>query len=147
MFLRSLVILNNSVSVRILPPYSGAVKKKSLRHKLVLFQLGISKFCSRIHLITKTQWSLPYSSSISVWNFEFLVAKWVLLAKKSRGPDIFRPLQCQTRGGGDPRLPEIDASGLSQESPPPIEMPQRMKTKPIVSQVPVSFSIFAYNSN
>ena len=92
MFLRSLVILNNSVSVRILPPNSGAVKKKSLRRKLVLFQLGISKFCSRFQMITKTQRSLPYSSSISVWNFEFLVAKWVLLAKKSRGPDIFRPL-------------------------------------------------------
>ena len=38
--------------------------------------------------------SSPHSESISVLNFGFLVAKWVLLAKKPRGPDIFRPLQC-----------------------------------------------------
>ena len=41
----------------------------------------------------------------------FLVAKWVLLAKKLRRPDIFRPLQCQTRGGAGPP-PKIDAYAL-----------------------------------
>ena len=35
---------------------------------------------------------LPHSSSIPVQKFGFLVAKWVLLAKKPRGPEIFCPL-------------------------------------------------------
>ena len=67
MFLQSLVKLNDSVSVRNFAPNSREAKKKKkgLRHMLVLYQ-------SR--------------------NFEFLVAKWVLLAKKPRGPDIFCPL-------------------------------------------------------
>ena len=58
MFLRSLVKLNNSISV-----WS---KKRSL----------------------------PHSGFISVWNFGFLVAKWVILAKKPMEPNIFRPLEC-----------------------------------------------------
>ena len=37
--------------------------------------------------------------------FYALSVKWALLAKKRRGPDIFRPLQCQTRGGAAPRPP------------------------------------------
>ena len=68
MFLRSLAKLNDSISFRNLPPNSGADQK---------------------------QWSLLRSSSISVRNFGFLVAKCVLLAKKPRRPDIFCPFQCQ----------------------------------------------------
>ena len=41
--------------------------------------------------------SSPHSVSISVRNFGFLVAKWVLLAKKTRRLDILCPLQCQTQ--------------------------------------------------
>ena len=36
--------------------------------------------------------------------------KWALLAKKPWRPDIFRPHECQTRGGAAP--PEIDASDV-----------------------------------
>ena len=52
----------------------------------------------------------PHSGSISERNFRFLVAMWVLLAKKPRGRDIFQPLQCQTRQGAASCLPKIDAS-------------------------------------
>ena len=43
----------------------------------------------------------------SDWKHVFtLSAKWTLLAKKPRGPDIFRLFQCQTRGGAAPLLPQ-----------------------------------------
>ena len=50
--------------------------------------------------------SLPHSDSISVRNFGFPVAKWVFLAKKLRGPDIFCPLQCKIQGGAAPHSPQ-----------------------------------------
>ena len=59
----------------ILPPNSGEDRKKKV---FILF------------------------CSISIWIFGFLVTKWGLLAKKSRGPDIFCPLQGQTLGSTAP---------------------------------------------
>ena len=44
MFLRSLVKLNNSISVQNFSPNSGEDQKKSVRHILVLSQFGISDF-------------------------------------------------------------------------------------------------------
>ena len=79
MFLQSLFKLNNSISARNFPPKFRQIQKKK---------------------------SLPHSGFISVRNFEFLVAKWVLLARKRRQPEIFRPLLCQTRGGAAPRPPQ-----------------------------------------
>ena len=78
MILQSLVELNNSISVCIFAPkFRWRPKKRSLLH----------------------------SCSISVvWNFGF-VAKWVVLAKKTRGPDINHPFQCQTQGSAAP-LPQ-----------------------------------------
>ena len=74
MFLQSLVKLTILFQFRILLLNSGEDKKKFSLH----------------------------SGSISVRNFRFLDAKWVLLAKKPMGPDIFRPLQSQTQGRGCP---------------------------------------------
>ena len=42
--------------------------------------------------------SSPHFGSISVWNLGFLVVKWVLLAKKLRGPDIFSPFSVKPEG-------------------------------------------------
>ena len=62
-------------------------------------------FVPKLRVRPKKKKSLPHYGSISVRNFgsslclESLRAKWALLAKKPRGPDVFRPLQCQTRGG------------------------------------------------
>ena len=61
MFLRSLVKLNNSVS--------------------------FWNFAPKIQVKTKKRFS-PHSASISVRNFGFLIAKWILLAEKLRGPDF-----------------------------------------------------------
>ena len=105
MFLRSLVKLNLFQS-GILLPNSGADQKKGLRRKLVLFHPRIFKFRPQIQLNTKTNRSSPHSGSISDRNYGFLVAKYVLLSKKPRGPDIFRPLQCQTRGGATTLPPQ-----------------------------------------
>ena len=58
---------------------------------IILFQSGILTPNSGKDQKTR---SSPHSGSISVLNIGFLVAKWVLLARKPRGPDIFRPLQC-----------------------------------------------------
>ena len=76
MFLRSLVELNNSISVRnfgILPPNSDEdqTKEKGLRRIPVLSQSGISDF------LLPSGYYLP----------------------KNEGPDVFRPLQSQTQGG------------------------------------------------
>ena len=42
---------------------------------------------------------LVLSQSVISGHLYILSAKWALLAKKPRGPDVFRPIQCQTRGG------------------------------------------------
>ena len=82
MFLQSLLELSNSSSsVRNFAPKfrRRPIKKfkKSLRRSLVLSQSGILISCCQV----------------------------VLLARKPRGPEIFRPLQCYTRGGAAPRPP------------------------------------------
>ena len=90
MFLRSLFKLNNSISF-----HSEILEfclQIQMQTKLVLFQSGISEVRPQIQVKTKTKRSSPYSSSVSVRNFGFLVAKWVSLAKKPRGRDIFCPL-------------------------------------------------------
>ena len=102
MLLWTLVKLNNSISVQ----NFNADQKKGLCSKPVLFQLKISGFCTQIQVKTKIERSSLHSGSISVRNFRFLVAKWALLAKKPRGPDIFHPLQCQTRGATTPLPPQ-----------------------------------------
>ena len=45
---------------------------------------------------------LVLSQSVISGHLYILSAKWALLAKKPRGPDVFRPIQCQTRGGTAP---------------------------------------------
>ena len=74
MFLRSLVKLNNSISVRNVAPRFRCRQKKSLRRILVLSPSG------------------------------FLVAKWVLLARKPRAPDISPPAVFDLRGCGPPKI-------------------------------------------
>ena len=98
MFLRSLVKLNNFIfslefwnfinKFRCKPP------QKSLCRKLVLFQPGISEFCPQIQMKTKTKRSSPHFGSISVRNFEFHVAKWILTIQKktkTKGRTYFAP--------------------------------------------------------
>ena len=85
-FFGSWLKLNNSISVRnckIVPPISDEDHIKGLQSVLVLV--------------------LDHTFTLSV--------KWVLLAKKLRGPGILCPLQCQTRGA-PPLHPEIDANDL-----------------------------------
>ena len=84
MFLQSLVKLHNSISVRNLPPDSGEDQKKSF---------------------------LLHSGCISVWNFEFLVANWVLLTKNGEGHTYFTPFHVRLEGVPPPCPPRIDAFG------------------------------------
>ena len=71
-----------------------------------MFLLSLAKLNNSISVRPKKR-SLPHSGPTSVQNFGFLVAKWVLHAKKLRGPDTFCPLQYQTRRGAA-HPPKID---------------------------------------
>ena len=80
MFLRRLVKLNNSISIRNFAPQMQVKIKKR---------------------------SLPHSGSISVRNFGFFVAQWILLAKISRGWTYFAPFSVRPEGAPPPL--KIDA--------------------------------------
>ena len=71
------------------------------------------KFCPQIQMRTKKR-SLHSSGFISVRNFGFFAAKWVLLAKEPRKPDIFRPLSVRFEKAPPPGLPKIDAYGQAR---------------------------------
>ena len=82
MFLRSLVKLNNSILVQnFAPKFRWWRKKKKKR-------------------------SSPHFGSTSVWNFEFFVAKWVLLAKKPRGQTYFAHFRIEPDGAPPPGPPK-----------------------------------------
>ena len=89
MSLRSLLKLNNSISVRNFAPKFGWRPTKK---------------------VFATFWF--YLSP----EFRFLDAKWALLAKKPKGSDIFPSLQRQTWEGVATRLPKIDAYADNQTS-------------------------------
>ena len=96
MFLRSLVKLNNFIFNlefwNFIHKFRCKSPQKSLCRKLVLFQPGISEFCPQIQMKTKTKRSSAHFGSISVQNFEFHVAKWILtIQKKMRGQTYFAP--------------------------------------------------------
>ena len=91
--MRSLIKLSNSISVwncGILPPNSGEDQKKVF---------------AAFWFYLKAEFRIMYLPWVSSGT------TWALLAKKPRGPDIFRSHQCQTRGGMPPCLTEIDARG------------------------------------
>ena len=69
MFLQSLVKLHNDISVwNFVPKFRSRPNKKKKVFAAFWFYLNR--------------------------NVGFLAANWVLLTRKLRGPDIFRPLQC-----------------------------------------------------
>ena len=103
-YLQSLIKLNKSISVRNFACRLPPPKKKSLLQTgSTYFSPEFLNFDPEIQVNAKTKRYLLHSGSISVWNFEFLIAKWVLLAKNWREADIFLPLSIRPKGA--PPLP------------------------------------------